>query len=133
MFKKIFSRATVHLAKHTNFPTQYPVGSGNHFRQIHCGVCLRNPRYTSKPTGATSPAISGKYQVITDDNSPIIEHTVDEIHSQPLQDKYPILSDEYDGINLESKFSLRYNDILCIIPLCQQGHNLCIILKRFHD
>lgn len=70
-------------------------------RQIHCEVCLRNPRYTSKINN-TSPAIASKYQVITDTNSPVIENTVDE---EPIPiDKYPILSDEFDGINLESKW-----------------------------
>ncbi|XP_072937107.1 uncharacterized protein RsfS312 [Epargyreus clarus] len=75
------------------------LGSNNvlHSRQIHCGVCLRNPRYTSKPNSSTSPAIAGKYQVITEANSPVIEHTVDEIHEE---DKYPIVSDEFEGINL---------------------------------
>lgn len=71
------------------------------YRQIHCGVCLRNPRHTSKPNNVTSPAIASKYQVITEENSPIIGNTAEEIHSE---EKYPILSDEFDGINLESRF-----------------------------
>ncbi|KOB68044.1 Uncharacterized protein OBRU01_15943 [Operophtera brumata] len=66
--------------------------------QIHCGICLRNPRHTSKANSDTSPALASKYQVITDTNSPIIENTAEEIHSE---EKYPILSDEFDGINLE--------------------------------
>lgn len=69
-------------------------------RQIHCGICLRNPRHTSKANSETSPALASKYQVITDTNSPIIENTAEEIHSE---EKYPILSDEFDGINLERK------------------------------
>lgn len=68
--------------------------------QIHCGICLRNPRYTSKANRVTSPALANKYEVISDSNSIIIENTADEIHSQ---EKYPILSDEFDGINLERK------------------------------
>ncbi|CAB3249806.1 unnamed protein product [Arctia plantaginis] len=67
-------------------------------RQIHCEVCLRNPRYTSK-VNSTSPGIASKYQVITDTNSPVIENTADE-ETIPIN-KYPILSDEFDGINLE--------------------------------
>lgn len=61
-----------------------------------------NPRQTSKSNSATSPAISGKYQVITEDNSLTIEHTAEETN---LDDKYPLLSDEFDGINLESKYA----------------------------
>ncbi|KAG6459339.1 uncharacterized protein LOC115449406 [Manduca sexta] len=67
-------------------------------RQIQCGICLSNPRHTSKPNNTTSPAIASKYQVITDDNSQVIENTAEEIHSE---DKYPILSDEFDGIELQ--------------------------------
>ncbi|KAJ8726220.1 hypothetical protein PYW07_000918 [Mythimna separata] len=66
-------------------------------RQIHCGVCFRNPRYTSK-TNRTTPALASKYQVITDVNPAIIGNTAEEIH---IEDKYPLLSDEFDGINLE--------------------------------
>ncbi|CAG9784561.1 unnamed protein product [Diatraea saccharalis] len=67
-------------------------------RQIHCGVCLQNPRQTSKPNSGASPAISSKYQVISEDNSPVIENTAEEIY---YDNPYPILSDEYDGINLK--------------------------------
>ncbi|XP_053602984.1 uncharacterized protein LOC128670964 [Plodia interpunctella] len=67
-------------------------------RRFSCGVWLRNPRQTPKPNSLTSPAISSKYQVITEENSPIIQHTADEVY---LEDKYPLLSDEFDGINLE--------------------------------
>uniref|UniRef100_A0A2A4JDR0 Mitochondrial assembly of ribosomal large subunit protein 1 n=1 Tax=Heliothis virescens TaxID=7102 RepID=A0A2A4JDR0_HELVI len=66
-------------------------------RQIHCGVCLRNPRYTSK-TNTTPPGLASKYQVITDANPKIIENTAEELY---IEHKYPILSDEFDGINLE--------------------------------
>ncbi|XP_026757300.1 uncharacterized protein LOC113516986 [Galleria mellonella] len=67
-------------------------------RQICCGVCLRNPRQIPKPDHVTSPAIANKYQVITEANAQVIENTAEEIHSV---DKYPVLSDEFDGINLE--------------------------------
>lgn len=70
-------------------------------RQIHCGVCLRNPRHTSK-TNTTSAAIASKYQVITETNSPVIEHTAEEIYTE--DNKYPSLSDEFDDINLESEY-----------------------------
>lgn len=68
-------------------------------RQIHCGICLNNPRQTSKSNNTPSPALTSKYQVITDNNSPVIEHTTDEIIT--TMDKYPMISDEFDGINLE--------------------------------
>lgn len=74
-------------------------------RQIHCGICLRNPRHSPKANNQTSPALASKYQVITDDNSPIIENTAEEIHSEETQ--YPILSDEFDGINLQRKLLLK--------------------------
>lgn len=99
MYKRILSQTVLHLRKPL---TLSPLSSGSsitYFRQIHCGVCLRNPRQTPKPNIKTSPAIASKYQVITEENSPVIEHTADEIHSET---KYPILSDEFDGINLES-------------------------------
>lgn len=66
--------------------------------QIHCGICSRYPRHTSKPDNETSPAISNKYRVITEDSTQIIENTAEELH---VEEKYPILSDEFDGINLE--------------------------------
>ncbi|KAL0849020.1 hypothetical protein ABMA28_013393 [Loxostege sticticalis] len=66
-------------------------------RQIHCGVCLQNPRQTSKPNSSPSPAVASKYEVINEDNSPLIQNTAEEIHSE---NPYPILSDEFDGINL---------------------------------
>lgn len=97
MFRKLFSRTLTHR------PSLFMRCADNVDinRQIHCGVCLRNPRYTSK-TNKTSPALASKYQVITDLNSPIIENTAEEI---PIEvEKYPILTDEFDGINLESKY-----------------------------
>ncbi|XP_059059382.1 mitochondrial assembly of ribosomal large subunit protein 1 isoform X2 [Achroia grisella] len=66
--------------------------------QICCGVCLRNPRQIPKPDDVTSPAIAGKYQVITEANAQVIENTSEEIHSA---DRYQTLSDEFDGINLD--------------------------------
>lgn len=71
-------------------------------RQIHCGISLNNPRQKPKANQDTSPALASKYQVITDDNSLIIENTSEEIHSQEIQ--YPLLSDEFDGINLQRKY-----------------------------
>lgn len=73
-------------------------------RQIHCGVCLQNPRQTSKPNSSPSPAVASKYEVINEDNSPLIQNTAEEIHSE---NPYPILSDEFDGINLTSKLLCR--------------------------
>lgn len=68
--------------------------------QIHCGICSRYARHTSKPNNKTSPAIASKYQVITEDNASVIENTAEEVS---IQDKYSITSDEYDGINLSRK------------------------------
>ncbi|KAJ0181706.1 hypothetical protein K1T71_002428 [Dendrolimus kikuchii] len=76
-----------------------PKVSGNiQFKQIHCGICSRYPRHTSKTNNDTSPAIASKYQVITEENASVIENTSEEA---PLQDRYSIISDEYDGINLK--------------------------------
>lgn len=69
-------------------------------KQLHCGQCLRRPRGPTKATNQTTPAITTKYQVITETNASVIEHTADEIY---VNEKYPILSDEFDGINLERK------------------------------
>lgn len=65
---------------------------------FHNGTCLLTPRNPPKSNSQTSPAIATKYQVITETNSTLIENTADEIY---VEDKYPILSDEFDGINLE--------------------------------
>lgn len=99
MYKRILSQTVLHLRMHLTLSSQSSRSTITHFRQIHCGVCLRNPRQTPKPNTKTSPAIASKYQVITEENSPVIEHTVDEVHSDTI---YPILNDEFDGINLES-------------------------------
>lgn len=99
MYKRILSQTVLHLRKPLPLSSLCSGSSITYFRQIHCGVCLRNPRQTSNPNMKTSPAIASKYQVITEENSPVIEHTVDEVHSDT---KYSILSDEFDGINLES-------------------------------
>lgn len=99
MYNRILSRTVLHFRKPLTILPQSSCSNIAYFRQIHCRVCLRNPRQTPKPNIKTSPAIASKYQVITEENSPVIEHTIDEIHSET---KYPILSDEFDGINLES-------------------------------
>ncbi|VVC90334.1 mitochondrial assembly of ribosomal large subunit protein 1 [Leptidea sinapis] len=65
-------------------------------RQLYSSCCLQVPR---NPQGKTTPGFASKYQIISEKNSPIIEHTADEIHAT---DKlYPIVSDEFDGINLK--------------------------------
>ncbi|KAM3962724.1 ribosomal silencing factor RsfS-like protein, 312 [Aphomia sociella] len=97
MFRNILSRTLGNLHKRNNLNLPHVVDLKIN-RQICCGVCLRNPRQTSKSNKATSAAIASKYQVITEANSQIIENTAEEIFSE---DKYPILSDEFDGINLE--------------------------------
>ncbi|XP_022115549.2 uncharacterized protein LOC110993556 [Pieris rapae] len=66
-----------------------------HKLNFNSGVTLKYPRNTSNKT---SPGIGRKYQLITEKNSPLIGHTVDEIN---LNNQYPLLSDEFDGINLE--------------------------------
>lgn len=98
MFRNIITRT---FSSHLEYKNLIKCSVDNIIRrQIYCGVCLQNPRQTSKPNSATSPAIASKYQVINEDNSTVIENTAEEIH---LESPYPILSDEYDGINLESK------------------------------
>lgn len=99
MYKRIFSQMVFHLIKPLPSASQSSGSTTTCFRPIHCGICLWNPRQTPKPNSMTSPAIASKYQVITEENTPVIEHTVDEVHSDT---KYPILCDEFDGINLES-------------------------------
>ena len=96
MLRKIFSRTLSHRPRSSLVRCADNVDIN---RQIHCGVCLRNPRYTSK-TNRTSPALASKYQVITDVNPTIIENTAEEV---PVENKYPLISDEFDGINLQSK------------------------------
>ncbi|XP_038216601.1 uncharacterized protein LOC119835668 [Zerene cesonia] len=65
-------------------------------RPFYCGVCLKNPR---NPPNKPSPGIASKYQILSESNSPVIEHTADENYSR--ENSYLILSDEFDGINLE--------------------------------
>lgn len=69
--------------------------------EICIDAVLNLPRHPPKTNAGTSPALAGKYQVITETNSPIIENTAEEM---PSDDTYPILSDEFEGINLESKY-----------------------------
>ncbi|KAI8427633.1 hypothetical protein MSG28_002116 [Choristoneura fumiferana] len=92
MYKNILSRTL--LSK----TTRLFKGSVDNVKQVHCAICLRNPRQTSKPNNQASPAITSKYQVITDSNATVIENTAEE-HFQE-ENKYPIFSDEYDGVNL---------------------------------
>lgn len=94
MLRKIFSRT---LSPGSSLVRCVNVNTVDINRQIHCGVCLRIPRYTSKPN-TTSPALATKYQVITDENPVVIENTAEEI---PTEERYTLLSDEFDGINLE--------------------------------
>ncbi|CAH0404691.1 unnamed protein product [Chilo suppressalis] len=97
MLRNLISRTFVRHNQSKNLQN-FPAYSRKINRQVHCGVCLQNPRQTSKPNTGASPAIASKYQVINEDNSPVIENTAEEIH---FENSYPILSDEYDGINLE--------------------------------
>lgn len=99
MFKNSAFRVLYALQKETSFRYATTMKTT---RQIHCGICLNKPRHTSKANSDTTPALASKYQVITDTNSPIIENTAEEIHSEG---KYPVLSDEFDDINLERKKS----------------------------
>ncbi|CAH0726545.1 unnamed protein product, partial [Brenthis ino] len=81
-----------------NWWSCFPKTSLNVNRQLHCSIAFQNPRNPPKSSSQTSPAIASKYQVITETNASVIEHTADEIY---MDEKYPILSDEFDGINLE--------------------------------
>ncbi|CAH2231380.1 mitochondrial assembly of ribosomal large subunit protein 1 [Pararge aegeria] len=98
MFKKIFVQSAITTQGGRVF---------NHFgifnsiiskRRIHHGTYLQTPRSPSKSNESTSPAIASKYQVITETNSPVIENTAEEIY---FKDKYPIINDEFEGINLQ--------------------------------
>lgn len=77
-------------------------------RQIHCGICFRTPRHTSKTNSGTTPALSSKYRVITDLD---LNDNIESIYENE-DSKYPVLSDEFDDINLTSmlrKLSNYYN------------------------
>ncbi|XP_026487578.1 uncharacterized protein LOC113394475 [Vanessa tameamea] len=100
MFKNILLQVVVTQQKcksYTKIPKGYLTYRINN-SYFHNGTCLLNPRNPPKSSSQTSPAIATKFQVITETNSPVIEHTADELY---VEDKYPILSDEFDGINLE--------------------------------
>ncbi|XP_063529144.1 uncharacterized protein LOC134740557 [Cydia strobilella] len=93
MYKNILSRSL--LGKSASLFK----GSVESVRPLNCGICLRNPRQTPKPNNQASPAIASKYQVITDSNATVIENTAEELYKE--ESKYPIFSDEFDGVNLE--------------------------------
>ncbi|CAH4031604.1 uncharacterized protein LOC123711067 [Pieris brassicae] len=86
MYKTI--RSLKIILRHQSFGDLHKLNFNN-------GVALKYPRNTSNKT---SPGIGRKYQLITEKNSPLIVHTADEIN---LNSQYPLLSDEFDGINLE--------------------------------
>lgn len=103
MFKKIVLPSTA-CRQYCKILSKFHGGYNTNSTQksyFHNGTCLLTPRNPPKSNKQTSPAIATKYQVITETNSTLIENTADEIY---VGDKYPILSDEFDGINLESKF-----------------------------
>ncbi|XP_045784241.1 uncharacterized protein LOC123880243 [Maniola jurtina] len=98
MLKKIFVQTAISLQGSTVYKLSRKFNSVSSKRHIHWGMLLNNPRNSSKSNDYTSPAVANKYQVITETNSPVIENTADEIY---LQDKYPVVSDEFEGISLE--------------------------------
>lgn len=99
MFKSIMLR-TLTCRQNNKWLKYFPNISKSVDKQLHCGQCFRRPRGPPKAINQASPAITSKYQVITETNASIIEHTADEVF---IDEKYPILSDEFDGINLERK------------------------------
>lgn len=99
IFRNIRSSKLANLIRVINVHNQQ---SAEHIKNVHSGVCLRNPRQIHKPNSRTSPAIASKYQIINEENSQIIENTDTEMLFQyEGKEKYPLLSDEFDGINLE--------------------------------
>lgn len=104
MFKSILSRTYNTIRKSTKLTPSLIQSQNVNRRNLYCGTCLQNPR-NSKSNNQPSPAISNKYEVITEANSVVIENTAEEIYGET---KYPIISDEFDGINLESRY-IRYN------------------------
>lgn len=100
MFKKVFCRTAINLQCSGIYKYVGTCNSALHERQIHCGTYLQYPRSPSKSDEKPSPAIARKYRVITELNSPVIENTADETYSEY---KYPIISDEFEGISLERK------------------------------
>ncbi|XP_068621466.1 uncharacterized protein [Battus philenor] len=91
MFKNTITRLVSNIKSSSSITKHIHIGRPCLF---HCTVITKSPRNVSK----NSSVMSGKYEIITETNLPVIEHTADEIHSE---EKYPILSDEFDGINLE--------------------------------
>ncbi|XP_041970580.1 uncharacterized protein LOC121726978 [Aricia agestis] len=65
-------------------------------RFLSCGSCLRTPRVPPKPQ--TSAAIASKYEIISEKNAQVIEHTADEVVSE---EPFNMISDEFEGINME--------------------------------
>ncbi|XP_034825622.1 ribosomal silencing factor RsfS [Maniola hyperantus] len=99
MFKKIFFQTAINIHGSRVYKLSRKCNSVLSKQYIHCGMLLNNPRNSSKSSDHTSPAIASKYQVITETNSPVIENTADE--NVYLQDKYPVVSDEFEGISLK--------------------------------
>ncbi|XP_013181065.1 PREDICTED: uncharacterized protein LOC106127524 [Papilio xuthus] len=96
MFKSVLISTVTNFCKYnTSLKCKYNVNRFTRF--LHQTVVFESPRNVSKDKSFPS-AISRKYEVLNETNLPVIEHTADEIH---MDEKYPILSDEFDGINLE--------------------------------
>lgn len=76
----------------------------DNFRKIHNGVYLSYPRRISKANSTISPTISTKYGVgCVNEKTQCMKAADQNLEGyRNEKSKYPLLSDEYDGINLES-------------------------------
>lgn len=90
------------LTEHVHLRQNLQSTSRHIMRHMHQSSILQLPR---KSNNIPSPAIAGKYKVITDENSFIIENTADEVYNENDTQEY---SDEFDGINMKSKITSHY-------------------------
>lgn len=119
MFNSLSSKYLYHLNNTVRLRNLRSVDS---VRKIHSGVCLSYPRQISKSNNINSPATAGKYDRKITEKSSYMDTNQENLYSYPADEKnkYSLLSDEYDGINLQSKSFLPY----------QQSHfNICFTKK----
>lgn len=112
MFKTILTSTVSNFYKSsTSLRCKYDI---RYQRYIHRTVVFQNPRNVSKDKSFPS-AMSRKYEVLDETSLPVIEHTADEIH---MDEKYPILTDEFDGINLASEYLFIISRHILLVTNC---------------